>query len=124
MYLEPNRLSIATLVHDFYADIRRDGLLQPIFDGAVGNDWEPHLARMVDFWCSVMLSSGEFKGNVYGKHMALQGIGMAHFRRWLALFEAHVRRLFRPEVAASFLAAARRIATSLQYGFFGRAEAL
>jgi hemoglobin len=47
---------------------------------------------------------------------------MAHFRRWLALFESHVRRLCEPAVADEFMAAARRIAASLQYGFFGRAE--
>lgn len=122
MYSELNRASIATLVNDFYTDIRRDSLLQPIFDGAIGGNWEPHLERMVDFWCSVMLASGEFKGNVYGKHMALQGIEMAHFRRWLSLFETHVRRLFAPDVADEFMLAARRIGASLQYGFFGRAE--
>jgi hemoglobin len=122
MYQELNRDAIATLVGDFYADIRRDSLLQPVFDGAIGADWEPHLARMVDFWCSVMLRSAEFKGNVYGTHMQLQGIGAEHFRRWLGLFERHVRRLFAQEDAEAFLAAARRIAASLQYGFFGRVE--
>jgi len=77
---------------------------------------------MVDFWCSVMLRSAEFKGNVYGKHMQLQGIEAEHFRRWLGLFEEHVRRRFAPADAEDFLAAARRIAASLQYGFFGRLE--
>jgi hemoglobin len=120
MHTEPSRAAITTLVNDFYTDVRCDSVLQPIFDAAIGANWEPHLARMVDFWCSVMLSSAEFKGNVYGKHMALQGIEPAHFRRWLDLFESHARRLFRPEVADQFLAAARRIAASLQYGFFGR----
>jgi hemoglobin len=122
MYSELNRDSIATLVGDFYTDIRQDSTLGPIFDGAIGSNWEPHLARMVDFWCSVMLSSGEFKGNVFGKHMQLQGIEMAHFRCWLSLFEAHARRLFAPNVADEFLVVARRIAASLQYGYFGRAE--
>ena len=122
MHHEPNRQSISMLVRDFYADIRRDELLQPVFDGAIGANWEVHLERMVDFWCSVMLSSSEFKGNVYGKHMQLQGIEAEHFRRWLGLFEAHARRLFAPETADAFLAAARRIAASLQYGYFGRVE--
>jgi hemoglobin len=122
MFTDPNRAAIAILVNDFYADIRRDSILAPIFEAAIGANWEPHLARMVDFWCSVMLSSAEFKGNVYGKHMALQGIEPEHFRRWLALFEAHARRLFQPEEADQFMAAARRIAASLQYGFFGRVE--
>lgn len=122
MYHELNRQSISTLVNEFYADIRRDSVLQPVFDGAIGANWEVHLARMVDFWCSVMLSSAEFKGNVYGKHMALQGIEAEHFRRWLGLFEGHARSLFEPDIAEAFLAAARRIAASLQYGYFGRVE--
>jgi hemoglobin len=122
MYSELNRASIATLVNDFYTDIRRDSVLAPVFNAAIGANWEPHLERMVDFWCSVMLSSGDFKGNVFGKHMQLQGIGAEHFRRWLGLFEAHVRRLFQPGLAEEFLVAARRIAASLQYGYFGRVE--
>ena len=122
MYSELNRAAIATLVNDFYTDIGQDALLAPIFNGAIKDHWEPHLGRMVDFWCSVMLASGEFKGNVFGKHMQIQGIEMAHFRRWLALFETHVRRLFAPEVADEFMLVARRIAASLQYGYFGQAE--
>lgn len=122
MYSELNRASISTLVNDFYTDIRQDGMLQPIFDGAIGANWGPHLERMVDFWCSVMLTSGDFKGNVFGKHMQLQGIEMDHFRRWLILFETHVRRLFHPDVADEFMLTARRIAASLQYGYFGRAD--
>jgi hemoglobin len=122
MYKQLNRDAIATLVRDFYTDIRRDSVLGPVFEGAIGADWEPHLERMVEFWCSVMLSSGEFKGNVFGKHMQLQGIGVAHFQRWLGLFEGHVRRLFQAELADEFLVVARRIAASLQYGYFGRVE--
>ena len=117
-----DRASITTFVHAFYADIRRDAILQPVFDGAIGDNWDTHLARMVDFWCSVMLSSAEFKGNVFGKHMQLQGIEAEHFRRWLGLFEARARGLFAPDVAEGFLVAARRIAASLQYGYFGRVE--
>ncbi len=122
MHLELNRAAIDTLVKDFYTDIRRESLLQPIFDVAIGDNWGPHLDRMVDFWCSVMLSSAEFKGNVYGKHMQLQGIEPEHFRRWLGLFQSHVQRLFAPDVAEAFMVVARRIAASLQYGYFGKVE--
>ena len=122
MHSELNRASITILVNDFYTDIRQESLLGPIFNGAIGSNWEPHLTRMVDFWCSVMLASGEFKGNVFGKHMQIQGVEMAHFRRWFGLFETHVRRLFAPKVADEFMVVAKRIGASLQYGYFGRAE--
>jgi hemoglobin len=122
MHAELNRTVIAQLVHEFYDDVRRDEQLQPIFEAAIGGNWEPHLERMVEFWSTVMLATHEFKGNVYGTHMELGGVVPDHFQRWLALFEATARRLFTPELADEFLIVARRIAASLQYGFFGKVE--
>lgn len=122
MYAELNRTGIAQLVHEFYDDVRADPALQVIFEAAIGDDWEPHLARMVEFWSTVMLATHEFRGNVFGTHMELDGVVPDHFKRWLALFEATARRLFVPGLADEFLLVARRIAASLQYGFFGRVE--
>ncbi|MGZ8288041.1 MAG: group III truncated hemoglobin [Telluria sp.] len=122
MHDELTRTTISQLVHEFYDDVRRDPELQAIFDAAIGGNWGPHLERMVDFWSTVMLATHEFKGNVYGTHMAIGGVVPEHFRRWLALFEASARRLFVPALADEFLVVARRIAASLQYGFFGRVE--
>lgn len=119
MHAELNRAAIAQLVHEFYDDVRRDPQLQPIFDAAIGDNWEPHLARMVEFWSTVMLATHEFHGNVYGKHMELDGVVPDHFQRWLTLFDSAAHRLFTPELAGEFMLVARRIAASLQYGFFG-----
>jgi hemoglobin len=118
--LELNRESIATLVHTFYDDVRADPLLAPVFNVAIGAHWETHLERMVDFWCTTMLKTPQFQGNVFGKHMALSGIEPDHFRRWLALFEATAARLFDATRAAEFTLVARRIAASLQFGYFGK----
>ncbi|WP_343731579.1 group III truncated hemoglobin [Duganella sp.] len=115
--------SITTLVHAFYDDVRADPELGPVFDLAIGRNWTSHLARMVDFWSTVMLGQRGFQGNVYGKHMALSGITPEHFRRWLQLFRATTRRLFGPADAAEFETVACRIAASLQYGFFGEVKA-
>ena len=89
-----NKESIATLVHTFYDDVRADPLLAPVFNAAIGAHWETHLGRMVDFWCTTMLKTQQFQGNVFGKHMALSGIEPDAFPRWLALFEATAARLF------------------------------
>jgi hemoglobin len=117
-----DRAAIATLVNEFYDEVRRDAELFPLFDQAIGDNWGPHLERMVDFWSTVMLGSRNFQGNVFGKHMLLGGVQPEHFRRWLALFEATTGRLFAPELAAEFMTVARRIGGSLQYGFFGKVE--
>lgn len=119
-HLELNRESISTLVHAFYDDVRADPVLAPVFNAAIGAHWDTHLGRMVDFWCTTMLKTQPFQGNVFGKHMALSGIEPDHFRRWLTLFEATAARLFDVPIAAEFTLVARRIAASLQFGFFGK----
>jgi hemoglobin len=115
-----DRASITSLVHQFYDAVRADPVLGPVFDGAIGERWDPHLERMVEFWSTVMLGTHAFQGNVFGKHMALQGIEPDHFLRWLTMFEATAARLFEPAVATEFITVARRIAASLQYGYFGK----
>ena len=122
-YEELSTATITALVHQFYDGVRADPELGPVFDAAIGDNWAPHLARMVEFWSTVMLGTKEFQGNVFGTHMQLSGIEPQHFRRWLALFEATAARLFAPALADEFLTVARRIAASLQYGFFGKVVA-
>lgn len=118
--MELTRANIATLVNEFYAAVRADPELGPVFTAALGEHWTTHLERMTDFWCAVMLKTGGFQGNVFGKHMRLTGIMPAHFERWLACFDATATRLFDAEDAAEFSANAHRIAASLQYGYFGK----
>ncbi len=64
--LDLGRLSddaIRHLVDSFYAKVRADPELGPIFERAIPGDWGPHLATMHDFWSSIMLTSGRYKGN-------------------------------------------------------------
>jgi hemoglobin len=119
-YQELNTASITSLVHEFYADVRAAPELNAVFSQAIGENWARHLARMVDFWSTVMMGSKQFQGNVFGKHMLLGGVEPRHFRRWLDLFESTADRLFEPALAEEFHTVARRIAASLQYGFFGK----
>ena len=52
---------IADLVHRFYARVRADALLGPIFDAHIV-EWDPHLARMVDFWSSALRGTRRYRG--------------------------------------------------------------
>lgn len=119
MHPSLTRPAIATLVGHFYADVQRDPRLEPIFSGVVGDHWQAHIDKLTDFWCTVMLGSGDYRGNVYGKHMVLSGIDRDHFQRWLALFESNAAALFPPEVCDELMTVARRIASSLQLGLLG-----
>ena len=108
---------IERLVREFYAKVRSDEVLGPIFEARI-SDWEPHLQRMFAFWSSVALMSGRYHGSPMAKHMPLP-VDADHFDRWLQLFEATAREVCAPEAATHFVELARRIAASLELGIAG-----
>lgn len=112
--------TIRALVHAFYARIREDEVLAPIFARVIGEDWGPHLAKMCDFWSSVMRMSGRYKGNPMIAHIRLKMVRPEHFARWLALFRDTALDTCPPDIAAQFCARAENIARSLQLGMFYR----
>ena len=105
---------IDALVEGFYARVRDDALIGPIFAARI-TDWAPHLAQMKLFWSSIALSTGVYQGRPMPKHLPLP-IDARHFDRWLDLFVETARDLC-PTVAANhFIERARRIAESLELG--------
>lgn len=109
---------IERLVRSFYARVRRDSMLGPIFAARI-TDWEPHLARMCAFWSSVALMSGRYHGRPMEKHLPLP-VDARHFDRWLLLFEETAQDLCPPKAARHFIERARRIAESLELGVASR----
>ena len=106
---------IQELVHAFYAKVRRDPALGPIFNRVVA-DWDHHLAKLCDFWSSVTLMTGRFKGAPMAVHVQLPEIRATHFARWLHLFRQTAEELCPPRAAALFNLKAEMIAESLQLG--------
>jgi hemoglobin len=113
---------IRQLVDSFYAKVRNDPELGPIFERAIPGDWGPHLATMHDFWSSIMLTSGRYHGNPVAIHLRVEGIEPRLFGRWLALFDETCRELFDDDVAEAFRAKAERIAESLKLALFYRPD--
>ena len=114
--------AIRHLVESFYAKVRADPALGPIFERAIPGDWGPHLATMHDFWSSIMLTSGRYKGNPVAIHLRVEGIEPQLFARWLALFDETCRELFDDDIADVFRAKAERIAESLKLALFYRPD--
>ena len=112
---------IEQIVRGFYARVRDDDVLGPIFAAKI-DDWEPHLQNMCAFWSSVALMSGRYHGQPMAKHLPLP-IDARHFDRWLTLFEATARDLCPPKAAEHFVMLARRIAESLGLGVAGGRDA-
>jgi hemoglobin len=116
---------IRSEVHGFYDEIHRDDLLGPIFQDRIEPyyEWPRHLAKMCDFWSSTLLRAHRYEGRPLPPHLAIVGLGEAHFRRWLKLFRTAVRRICPPEVATLFMDRALRIAHSFRLAVaFGRGE--
>lgn len=107
-------LMIRDLVHEFYARVREDAVLGPIFNAKI-DDWDAHLDKLCAFWSSVTLMTGRYKGTPMKAHAELPQIGPEHFRQWLALFRTTASEVC-PAAAALFADRAERIAESLQMG--------
>jgi hemoglobin len=108
---------IHDLVHAFYAKIRRDPALGPIFNRVIAeSDWPVHLEKMCDFWSSVTLMSGRFKGSPMQAHIRIGDLRPTHFARWLHLFQQTAGEICPPEAAATFVERSQMIARSLQMG--------
>ena len=109
---------LATLVDRFYAKVRADKVLGPVFNGAV-HDWPEHLAKLSAFRSSVMLTTGRYKGNPMVVHAQHKGsIEPAMFGRWLELWRETAGEVLNERAAAAVIAKAERIAESLQLGLF------
>ena len=115
---------IRRLVDAFYDKVRADAisLRSSIAQSpAIGLS---HLATMRDFWSSVMLTSGRYKGNPVAAHLRIEGMEPQLFDRWLELFDQTCGELFDDNVADAFRAKAIRIAESLKLALFYRPDRL
>ena len=108
---------IHQVVHAFYATVRKDPAIGPIFNRVIPEaDWPAHLAKLCDFWSSVLLMTGRFKGTPMAAHARIPDLHTPHFARWLQLFRQTVEALCPPTAAALFVARSEMIAQSLQLG--------
>jgi len=101
------------VVYAFYARIRRDPMLGPIFEEHV-TDWSHHLPAMVAFWRRTVLHTGDYSGRPMEAHQRIPGLGAGHFERWLELWAATVEEVAPPAAQDALLVPARGIAASIQ----------
>lgn len=115
-----NEEQLACLIPRFYERVRGDKLIGPVFDAAIG-DWEFHLGKLVDFWSSVMLTSGRYKGNPVAAHLKhLSAITPLMFDRWLELWAEVTVEVLPPNIAVTLQEKAGHIAESLKLALYFR----
>jgi hemoglobin len=108
-----NEETISTLVDTFYARVREDELIGPVFNGVIGNHWPEHLAKLKDFWSSLMFATGRYKGNPMMAHLPIPQMDPRHLERWISLWEITLTEIFEPEIARIFLGKALMVGERL-----------
>ena len=93
-----NITDIKLLVDTFYGKIREDQLLKDIFNNKIQDRWPQHLAKMYNFWQTVLLDEHTYYGSPFVPHAKLP-VDLEHFDEWLRLFNSTVDDLFKGEKA-------------------------
>ena len=109
---------ISRLVDLFYAKVRKDDEIGPVFNDAVKN-WDAHLALLKDFWSSVLLTTGRYTGNPLLAHFQLP-IEDQYFGRWLFLFEETAKEVMTDVQAEIIFRKAEQIAQNMKRVLAGR----
>ena len=107
---------VAQLVHAFYAKVRQDEVLGPIFNSQV-HDWDHHLITLVSFWSSILRGTGSYSGTPMQKHAAMANLDESLFKRWLSLFDENAKEQANQAMGQRATVSAERIAQSLWYGY-------
>lgn len=84
---------IRLLVDTFYGRARLDTLVGPIFNETIQDRWPEHLAKLYNFWQTVLLGEHTYYGSPFMPHSKLP-IAKPHFERWVQLFHATLEELF------------------------------
>jgi len=110
------REDIVQLVNRFYAKIRADELLGPIFNRHIAKGkWPEHLSKLADFWETNLFGTPKFKGSPSVKHINVDRnlgntIEQAHFEKWLKLWSETIDEMYEGERAIKAKTSARIMA--------------
>lgn len=104
---------IRLLVDEFYGNVRRDGLLCPVFEGIIKDRWEEHLEKMYRFWQTILLDEHTYYGAPFPPH-AQMPVDTTHFSRWIGIFHRTVDSLFEGERAEKAKKQGERMASIFQ----------
>lgn len=112
-----DRNDLRKLVGEFYARIRKDEILGPIFNRHI-QDWDHHLELITDFWESQLLYTKRYRGNPQEAHIRVDkgenhSLSNEHFGLWLNLWFKTIDEFFEGEIAERAKHNARKMSTFL-----------
>ena len=84
------RDEIGRVVARFYARVRADAVLGPVF-GAHVTDWPAHEEKIAAFWRNAILREPGYDGFPMREHLSRPDVKPEHFPIWLGLFHETLR---------------------------------
>ncbi|NAS29986.1 globin [Flavobacteriaceae bacterium R38] len=113
---------VKLLVTNFYAKIRKDDLLGPIFNGMI-EDWEQHLNHLTNFWCSQLFIERTYNGNPIEVHrkvdkFAQHKIDEHYFGKWLNYWIQTIDEDFKGDNSFILKNRARKMASFIHIDIF------
>lgn len=94
---EIGRDEVVRLLHAFYAAVRQDDLLGPLFESEV-RDWDGYVGLMADFWCEALVRGPTHP--IPSPPGLLYGLTGASLARWHALFSRATQSALDPAQGA------------------------
>ncbi|WP_108262735.1 group III truncated hemoglobin [Mangrovicoccus ximenensis] len=111
---------IDRLVAAFYARVRADEVLGPVFRRKIGRDgevWRRHEAKIAGFWRNALgIQVGAYSGNPQMAHIGNPDVLPEHFAIWLGHFRATADAVLAPEQADAIHGMASRIGRGMRMG--------
>ena len=103
---------LSRLLRHFYADVRQDPLIGPIFNAQI-KDWKHHLEVIASFWETIIGGPSTYARPMPMKHLTLR-LREKDFERWLFLWQANCRTQLSSDVAKEMIELANHIAHRLR----------
>ncbi len=110
---------IDTVVTEFYARVREDETLGPVFFESLPplpKTWMVHEEKIAAFWRNAILFERSYDGNPQKVHSERDAVEAEHFAVWLDLFDVVLKEKLHPEQAAAWSDLAHRIGRGLKMG--------
>src|SRR5262245_12168501 len=92
---------LSRLLRHFYADVRQDPLIGPIFNAQI-KDWKHHLEVIASFWETIIGGPSTYARPMPMKHLTLR-LREEDFERWLFLWQANCRARLSSDVAKEMI---------------------
>jgi len=112
---------VRKVVLAFYEKARRDPVLGPVFAEAIGDNWDPHIERIILFWLTATRLGRGYQGrNFMPAHLRNRSIRANQLPRWLELFRATAAEHCTLQAASALVDIAERMAETLEIGLARR----